>query len=159
VSGPQPEARPTLQGPSGRNGQPMPPTRAGTRTIEDDGCFALLQDSDGELLVTERHTARGELTWRIAEVDPVAARAAIERLRPSHNEAYHGPAKRARLNLEALVALRTLAGMSQAELARRSGLSQGHISELERGDKTPREITVKRLANALGVSMTALLTR
>lgn len=60
-------------------------------------------------------------------------------------------------NPGALTTIRVLAGYSQAELARRSGLSQGHISELERGDKTPRPGTVKKLAVALGVPMPALL--
>lgn len=63
-----------------------------------------------------------------------------------------------RLNPTALTSLRFLAGYSQAELARRSGLSQGHISELERGDKEARPATIKKLATALGVPMPALLT-
>lgn len=63
-----------------------------------------------------------------------------------------------RLNPTALTALRVLAGFSQAELARRSGLSQGHISELERGDKDARPATIKKLATALSVPMPALLT-
>lgn len=57
----------------------------------------------------------------------------------------------------ALTSIRILTGYSQAELARCSGLSQGHISELERGDKTPRPGTVKKLAVALGVPMPTLL--
>lgn len=63
-----------------------------------------------------------------------------------------------RLNPAALTSLRVLAGFSQAELARRSGLSQGHISELERGDKDARPATIKKLATALSVPMPALLT-
>lgn len=58
---------------------------------------------------------------------------------------------------ETLTALRVLAGCSQAELSRRSGLSQGHISELERGAKIPRPQTVKKLAHSLGVPVPALL--
>lgn len=61
------------------------------------------------------------------------------------------------LNVQALTAIRVLAGFSQAELARQAGLSQGHISELERGDKNPRPATVNKLAAALGVSPNALL--
>jgi transcriptional regulator with XRE-family HTH domain len=59
-------------------------------------------------------------------------------------------------NPATLTALRELAGFSQAELARRSGLSQSHISELERGDKKPRPGTVKKLAAALAVPIPAL---
>lgn len=64
-----------------------------------------------------------------------------------------------KLNPVALERLRVLAGCSQAELARRSGLSQGHISELERGDKTARPGTIKKLATALNVPMPFLLHR
>lgn len=49
--------------------------------------------------------------------------------------------------------------MSQAELARRTGLSQGHISELERGDKEPRPATMQNLAAGLGVPLPALVSR
>lgn len=62
-----------------------------------------------------------------------------------------------RLNPASLAALRIFAGLSQAELARRSGLSQGHISELERGGKDARPATIKKLAQALAVPMPALL--
>lgn len=62
------------------------------------------------------------------------------------------------MNPTALTAMRVLAGFSQAELARRSGVSQGHISELERGDKKASPKTVKKLAAGLGVPMGALFT-
>lgn len=61
------------------------------------------------------------------------------------------------LNPAALNAQRVLAGFSQTELARRSGLSQGHISELERGDKQARPATIMKLATALAVPMPTLL--
>lgn len=60
-------------------------------------------------------------------------------------------------NPEAMASLRILAGYSQAGLARKAGLSQGHMSELERGDKQPRPETIKKLAVALNVPMPALL--
>jgi transcriptional regulator with XRE-family HTH domain len=48
-------------------------------------------------------------------------------------------------------------GMTQAELAKETGLLQGHISELERGVvSTPEIATMKKLAQAL--DMTALLS-
>lgn len=62
------------------------------------------------------------------------------------------------MNPATLAALRVLAGLSQAELARRSGVSQGHISELERGDKNASPKTIKKLAEALAVPMPALMT-
>ena len=62
------------------------------------------------------------------------------------------------MNPATLTAMRVLAGFSQAELARRSGVSQGHISELEAGDKKASPKTIKRLADALAVPMPALLS-
>jgi transcriptional regulator with XRE-family HTH domain len=62
------------------------------------------------------------------------------------------------LNPSALVAIRVLNGLSQAELGRRSKVSQGHISEIERGDKHASPKTIKKLAEALGVPMAALIT-
>jgi len=48
-------------------------------------------------------------------------------------------------------AIRHWRGMSEAELGRQSGLSAETISRLENGKHTPREKTVVRLAEALGV--------
>lgn len=62
------------------------------------------------------------------------------------------------MNPAALTAIREMAGMSQAELARRSGLSQGHISELERAEKRARPATIKKLALALAVPVPALVS-
>lgn len=56
----------------------------------------------------------------------------------------------------ALVALRHLLDVSQAGLARRTGLSQGHVSELERGVKEPQPETARKLADGLGVPVTML---
>jgi len=59
------------------------------------------------------------------------------------------------LNRVALTSFRVLNGYSQAELARQSGVSQGHISELERGDKKASPKTIKKLAAALAIPMAA----
>lgn len=63
------------------------------------------------------------------------------------------------LNREALISIRLLSGFSQAELGRRSGVSQGHISELEKEGTTKQAgpATIKKLADALGVPMGALM--
>lgn len=58
-----------------------------------------------------------------------------------------------------LATMRMLAGYSQAELSRRSGVSQGHISDLEAADE-PSEIrpaTAKKLAEGLGVPIASLV--
>lgn len=46
--------------------------------------------------------------------------------------------------------LRTAAGLSQVELAERSGLPQSHISRLEAGKHSPTRLTLEKLAEALG---------
>lgn len=45
--------------------------------------------------------------------------------------------------------LREQAGLTQAELAERAGLSERAISDIERGEKRPRKDTLSRLATAL----------
>lgn len=56
-----------------------------------------------------------------------------------------------------LRAERERAGFSQADLAQKSNLSQGHVAQLEQGRKTPSLDTVDRLAEALGVEGPTLL--
>lgn len=62
-----------------------------------------------------------------------------------------------KVNPVALRTIRELAGLSQAELSRRTGISQGHISQLEAGQKQPRPATVQRIAAALGVPLASLI--
>lgn len=52
---------------------------------------------------------------------------------------------------------RLLRGWSQSRLARESGVSQTYISELEAGKWSPNIAVLRKLAAALGVSVTALL--
>lgn len=49
-----------------------------------------------------------------------------------------------------LLELRTARGLSQAELARRSGVAQADISRFERGQGNPTERTLLALAAELG---------
>jgi len=54
--------------------------------------------------------------------------------------------------------LRKARNMTQAELAKKAGVTQGYISRLEAGTKTALGARVAlRLADALGVSMEELL--
>ncbi len=55
-----------------------------------------------------------------------------------------------------LAAARVKEGMSQSELARRSGLQQSHISKLEAGRMEPRVTTIFTLADAIGIRAGAL---
>lgn len=56
-----------------------------------------------------------------------------------------------------LRALRQEAGLTQAELARRTGIHRPNIARVEAGRHTPSLDTLARLASAIGVSATAVL--
>ena len=61
----------------------------------------------------------------------------------------------ARLQLAELVYhVRTAAGISQTELARRAGTRQSVISAIENGAQAPRGIMLARIAHALGGTLT-----
>lgn len=53
--------------------------------------------------------------------------------------------------------LRHEKGLTQEQVAERSGLSQQYLSDLERGRRNPTIITLYELALALGVSHVALV--
>lgn len=55
------------------------------------------------------------------------------------------------------VRLRKAAGLTQEQLAERSGFSQQYISDLERGRCNPTVVTLYELAEALGVSHVELV--
>ncbi len=56
-----------------------------------------------------------------------------------------------------LIQARKMRRLSQQQLARRSGISQQAISKLESGKSSPSEYTIRQLAAALRVPMSALL--
>ena len=53
--------------------------------------------------------------------------------------------------------LRKAAGLTQEQLAERSGFSQQYLSDLERGKLNPTVVTLYELATALGVSHAELV--
>jgi putative transcriptional regulator len=55
-------------------------------------------------------------------------------------------------------ALRLAAGLTQAELARRTGIHRPNIARVEAGRHTPSLETLSRLASAIGVPTTRVLT-
>ena len=59
----------------------------------------------------------------------------------------------------AVAATRTKAGMTQAELASRSGLDEATIAALEQGQYKPESHELSRVAEALGVDELELLRR
>lgn len=64
-------------------------------------------------------------------------------------------AKRA-VNREALRAIRELVGVEQSDLAGRCGITQSHLSHIERGKRTPSPMVLRALADQLGVSLDAI---
>ena len=61
------------------------------------------------------------------------------------------------INPISFTVIRTLAGLSQSELARRVECSQGYISGIEAGDRQPSPAMLGRIAEALGVPRASLL--
>lgn len=57
------------------------------------------------------------------------------------------------LAASAVLAARARAGMSQSELADRSGIDQSDISKIERGAANPSVATLNRLADAMGMKL------
>jgi transcriptional regulator with XRE-family HTH domain len=54
-------------------------------------------------------------------------------------------------------ALRQAAGLSQMDMVRHADFSLSHYQKLERGDLDPRLSTLKKLAGAFDVTISALL--
>ena len=50
--------------------------------------------------------------------------------------------------------VRTAAGLSQTDLAKRSGIHRSYVSALESGQRNPTALTLQRLAEVLGVTPT-----
>ena len=55
--------------------------------------------------------------------------------------------------------LRTKDGQSLSELARRSGVALGYLSDLEAGKRNPTPTVIRKLATALNVPMSVLEPR
>ena len=52
--------------------------------------------------------------------------------------------------VQALIDAREAAGLTQSELARKTGIAQGDISKIENGNANPSIKTLKRLARGMG---------
>ena len=57
----------------------------------------------------------------------------------------------------AVTDLRKKLGLTQDELAFRSGIHRAYIGTIERGEKSPTLDTIKKLANGLGVTIFDIL--
>ena len=54
--------------------------------------------------------------------------------------------------------IRNVQGISQEELAFKSGISAAHLGQIERGLKAPTIITIEKIASALEVSLSTLFS-
>ena len=55
--------------------------------------------------------------------------------------------------IQSLIDARRETGMTQKELSERTGIAQGDISKLEKGNTNPSLKTLVRLADAMGMSL------
>ena len=55
--------------------------------------------------------------------------------------------------VQALIDARESSGLTQSELARKTGIAQGDISKIENGNGNPSIKTLKRLAQGMGKSL------
>ena len=94
----------------------------------------------------------------VVRADEVAGRAAVGLLSSANGSSgtNGGVIDGARLGAK-LRALRLAAGLTQAELARRTGIHRPNIARVEAGRHTPSLETLARLAHAIGVPTTHVL--
>jgi len=139
--------------------------------ILGDGSVSLLDrpfsaDDQGELpvesivLSANRRSARIELrdgsTLELIAAELAQGRLASARAINGAASAALGDVDGVRLG-QRLRALRLAAGLTQAELARRTGIHRPNIARVEAGRHTPSLETLARLAAAIGVSTTRVL--
>ena len=55
--------------------------------------------------------------------------------------------------IQAIIDARHASGLTQKELAERTGIAQGDISKLEKGNANPSLKTLKRLADGMGMTL------
>jgi transcriptional regulator with XRE-family HTH domain len=62
-----------------------------------------------------------------------------------------------RLLARKIKTLRRVRDWTQEELAERAGMQRSYLADLERGSRNPSLRTILKMANALGVTVSALL--
>jgi DNA-binding XRE family transcriptional regulator len=132
-----------------------------------DGTAALvprpLDDTDDGSEIVSIELADDAQSARIglaggAEIDFTIDRVAVAPSRSHANGAANGVALDGPRLGARLRALRKAAGLTQAELARRTGIHRPNIARVEAGRHTPSLETLGRLATAIGVPTTRVLT-
>jgi len=136
--------------------------RLATLSPEDQADYEQLQQ---EYRKAESQADRQEILLAMVEImlDEPAEGASIESIEREGRSTLEGAAAADRLEREAKVfgsnvkRIRGQSGLTQSALADAANMTQPQISYLERGEHRPQESTVKKLAEALGVSPEELL--
>jgi DNA-binding XRE family transcriptional regulator len=101
-----------------------------------------------ELVVTDSAGARHEIPWDFAR----------HYCDPSYRPRVEAIAERGRLSLgERVREMRTVAGMTQEQLASAAGIGRVTLVRLESGEQSPRYETLVAIARALGQPVAELL--
>lgn len=121
-----------------------------------------LSDESGEITIESirMHEDRARATVQLkdgSEIELKANELGQARSSASTAPAALGDVDGVRLG-QRLRALRLAAGLTQAELARRTGIHRPNIARVEAGRHTPSLETLARLAAAIGVSTTRVLS-
>lgn len=121
---------------------------------EDDGsevaAIGLAEDAETAELTL---VSDAQLTLRAADLADLGAETGATVAMNGHPGSIDGAKLGARLR-----ELRLAAGLTQAELARRTGIHRPNIARVEAGRHTPSLETLSRLAGAIGVSTTRVLS-
>lgn len=120
----------------------------------------VLDDDDGtpvEAISLEDDATRAVLSLESGkEIELTPTAVARKSLLSKENGATNGAIDGVRLG-KRLRELRLAASLTQAELARRTGIHRPNIARVEAGRHTPSLETISRLASAIGVPTTAVL--
>ncbi|MEQ8453726.1 MAG: helix-turn-helix transcriptional regulator [Sandaracinaceae bacterium] len=118
---------------------------------EDDG-------TDIEEISLEDEATRAVLTLESGSTIELTAATVARKslLAGANNGATNGQVDGVKLG-QRIRELRLAAGLTQAELARRTGIHRPNIARVEAGRHTPSLETIARLANAIGVPTTRVL--
>ncbi len=143
---------------SPRGGELLAIFSDGTAVVVDR---EVLDDDDGsaiEEIALEDEATRAVLSLESGkELELTTAMVARKSLLKKGNGATHGNVDGVRLG-QRLRELRLAASLTQAELARRTGIHRPNIARVEAGRHTPSLETIARLASAIGVPTTAVLS-
>ncbi len=104
-----------------------------------------------EFITTDDDEARASAAQTIVEItDPLKTSVRLGEVATGRPAKWLGWVSRK------IKSLRAAAGLTQEQLAQRSGLTQSHICRLENGEHSPTGLTLEKIAQALGVPTSTL---